>query len=86
MQIGKILGDCQDEDELDPFGRLEVLASRHFHPTSGTQIFLAEDHHHHERGDGSDVHPVHLIEERLIVDQTHHEHGSDAADNPVNLL
>ena len=86
VSFGKIFRNGQNQDELDPLGRLEMLPSGHFDPASCPQIFLPEDHHGHQRSDGSDVHPVHLIEQRLVVDQAHHEHGAEAANDPIDLL
>src|SRR5581483_6905944 len=73
-------------DQLDPFGRLEVIATRHLDPAPGSQVFLPEYHHRHERADPGNVEPVNLFQQRLVVHQAHEEHHSDSGHNPVDLL
>src|ERR1700690_4586315 len=85
MQIGEILGYRQDQDQLYPLRRLKVYPPWKFHPAAGAQIFLPEQHHAHQGNDGSNVEPVHAIQQLLVVHKTDQEHASNATGDPVDL-
>ncbi len=85
MQVLKILGHRQNQDQLHPFRRLKMAAARHFDPAPRAQIFLPEQNHCDQRGQRCDVHPVDLFEHGLIVEQADQEHRAQARHNPVDL-
>src|SRR5580658_2360112 len=84
--VGKILGDSEDEDKLDPLRRLEVVPAGHVDPALRPQVPLSEEKHSHQGGHTGDVEPVDLIEQRLIVDQADQKHGANAGQHPVDLF
>ena len=86
LQIGKILGDREDQDELDPFRGLKMVPAGQFHPASCAQILLSENEHRHQRCQGNDVHPVHPLKQSMVVQQADDEHADQTARNPVHLL
>ena len=44
MQIGKVLGHRQNQDQLHPLRRLKVAAPGHLDPAPRAQVFLPENH------------------------------------------
>ncbi len=77
-QIGEKLRHRQDEDQLHPLRRLEVIAAGHFDPALGPQVFLPKDQHSHEGSDRRNIKPMDPIEQRLVVhcaDGKHHSHA-----------
>src|SRR5581483_981180 len=84
--VRPILGDGENQHQLHPLGGLQVNAAVNFDPTTGAEIFLAEGKYRQQRGDGSDVHPGHLLEQHLVVQPTDHKHYDQASQHPVHLL
>src|ERR1041385_1891116 len=86
LEISEILRYRKNQDQLDPFRRLEVISTRQLHPAPCPQIFLPEDQHRDKRSYCYDVHPVHSLEQHLVVENAHQQHSQKPTQNPINLL
>src|SRR5208282_6809222 len=62
-----------------------MVAAGHVDPALCPKVALSKQEHGHQRGHASNIKPVNLIEQYLIVDQAHHEHRAHAGQHPVNL-
>ena len=62
-----------------------MVASRHLDPAPGTQVFLSEDEHGHQRSNRRDVEPMDLIEQCLVVHQADDEHRPHTCHHPIDL-
>src|SRR5256886_10586369 len=47
LYISKVLGNSENQNQLNPFGWLKVIAAWQLHPASRSQIFLSEHQHCH---------------------------------------
>jgi hypothetical protein len=83
--VGELFRHGQNQDQLNPFGGLEMASAGHLDPAPRAQVFLAKDDYCQQRRDGNNVHPVNAVEQLLIVDKTHQKHAENSAADPIKL-
>src|SRR5215831_976638 len=81
----EILGQHKNQNKLDPLRRLEVLPAWELNPPFRAQIFFAEESNSQQRHYGSNVKPVGIFQQDLIVDEAHGQHHGQPEHDPVNL-
>src|SRR5579884_1450947 len=84
--VAQIFRHGQDQDQLDPFRRLEVLTSGQLDPAARAQIFFAEQAHRDQRAERTQVEPVNVLHDHLVADQADEKHHGESGGNPINLL